>query len=273
MTETSDFVEFQPAETVVRDLAIAATEPVELADGLYGRLVPEGFEFEVLDLVDEGIGDPRFKVGHATVTDVDSFVAYVRDQDEVPRIWADVTRSQVTAVFDDHRSVTAGRQDFKATYQLTKSPEFKQLMEVDGNFRGASSFAELVEDLQHVIASPSTADILELVRKFRSTTIVNLTEHHDDKTGDRTFRYETKTEIAEELIAPDEFVFVVPVYRGQEPVEVRAKFRYRPTGEAVGFGLKMLAITQIHEQAFETVVEELTERLPDSGHVIRGSWA
>jgi len=261
--------DYNDSDRFTLDLAMAATQPAELAERLYGRIVPEGFAFKTLDLADK-IGDPRRKTGSVTVTDVDSFVAYIRDQDETPRLYANIDAGEIIAVFDDHRGDRAGRRQFTARYELTDSPEFGELMAAKNKFAGASRFAEFVEDLQHVIASPSTADLLELVRKFRATTVVSIAEAHDDKSGDRTFRYETKTEISEELIAPDEFVFAVPVYRGQEPVAVDAKFRYRASDSEVRFGIKITGLSQIREQAFDEIVTEIAREVPDAGHIIRG---
>lgn len=257
-------------DDIVRDLAIAASTPHELGDRLVGRIVPEGWSFQRLDLAD-WIGDPRWKTGGALVHDAQSLIDYMGEQDETPRLYAEIETGCIVAVFDDHSGPTAGRKLHRATYRVRATTEWTQLCQADGQFHGAQAFAELVEDLQHIIARPFTADLLDLVRKFKASKIANLTERHDDKSGDRVFSYETETQISDELIAPDEFILALPIYRGQAPVEVRARFRYRAGSGGVQFGIRLVQRDLVLEQAFETEIESVEQGFPSAGRALRGT--
>lgn len=254
----------------VAGLALAATEPTEIAERLLGRVVPPGWSFDHLDL-SQWIGQPRWKTGGPQVYDAQSLIDYSMDQAEIPRLYAELQHNHIVAVFDDHEDDMAGRKAHTATYRVRPTAEWHQLVSVDGDFLGAQAFAEAVEDLQHIIASPSSADLLDLVRKFKASKVAQLTEHHDDKSGDRVFRYETETQISDELIAPDMFVFAVSIYRGQEPVQVKARFRYRAGSGGVQFGLRLVQREYVLEEAFEREVEQVEEGLAGSGRAIRGT--
>lgn len=258
---------------LVRDLAITASAPIDLGDDLVGRIVPEGWSFEIEDLRDRREEAPRSKTGGPSVYDAESLIDYIDGQDETPRLYAEIERGSIVAVFDDHAGPLAGRKAHRAEYRVRPTSEWFQLTSFDGEFVGAQTFAEFIEDVQHIIATPSTADLLDLVRKFKASKIAQLTEHHDDKSGDRVFRYETETQISDELIAPDEFIFALPIYRGQDPTEVRARFRYRAGRDGVQFGLRLVQRDLILEQAFDDEIDGVEAGVPAAGRAIRGTCA
>ncbi|MEM9134264.1 MAG: DUF2303 family protein [Actinomycetota bacterium] len=251
-------------------LGVVASAPVELGDRLHGRVVPPGWSIQTVDLIEYGIGNPRIKTGGPIVYDAQSLIDYEAAQDEQARLYAEVSTGVITAVFDDHDLGIPGRRAHKATYKLRPTAEWRTLTELDGEFCGAQKFAEIIEDLQHIIGSPSTADLLDLVRKFKASKVAQLTEHHDDKSGDRVFRYETETQISDELIAPDAFTFVLPVYHGQEDRKVDARFRYRAGSGGVQFGLRLVQRELVLEAAFETEVDAV-EAGVGGGRAIRGT--
>lgn len=256
---------------VASQLGVIASTPVELGDRVLGRIVPQGYEFVYIDLPGIGVGEPRRKTGGPLVHDAQSLIDYMSEQDETPRLYAEIETGCIVAVFDDHTGPTAGRKLHRATYRVRATTEWAQLCQADGQFHGAQAFAELVEDLQHIIARPFTADLLDLIRKFKASKIASLTEHHDDKSGDRVFRYETETQISDELIAPDEFVLALPIYMGQAPVEVRARFRYRAGSGGVQFGIRLVQRDLVLEQAFETEIESVEQGFPAAQRALRGT--
>jgi len=260
------------AELLAHHVA-ATAEPTALAAAVLAWIKPAGSTLEVFDLADAGLAPPRHKTGRATLRDVDSFVNYIEAQGETPTVYAHHEKQRITAVFDDHTADGPGRRQFTAELLLATPTELMALETADGKWYTAADFADLVDDLRHIIATPDTAQILELVRRFRAETVVTLEDRIDDRTGDRTFHYETNTETRSEIAVPDEFGFAVPIFRGQAPAGIRAAFRYRTGDNGVMFGLKLRHLAKQREDQFDSIVGDVLAELGDVDHILQGEWA
>lgn len=267
---------------LVHQLTIQATRPHQLTDDstLYGAVVPPGWGFATLDLAKCGLGfPPRYKEGGPTLVDIASFADYCNAQAEhavdnrASFYFQDSgaldgasrgaqTAGSVTAVFDDHDGTQAGHAAHRARLALTFSRSFVELCSHNQGYSSGREFAVWIEDHQELIAAPALAELLDLVRSFKATKFTTIEDRYTEESGDVLLHYQTETQAAGDLIVPEAFTFRVPIFQGQDPIELTGRFRYTVEhGDRPLFGYRLVGLDAAVEAAQTALLGELDEAL------------
>lgn len=182
----------------------------------------------------------------------------------------------VKAVFDHHFSSkqrttdepivtqTPSWNSHTATLKLSYHEEYKRLL--DGNGYGFSQlqFAEFVEDNLPLFNTPTGADMLEIAQELKGA------RKADFRAGKRLADGRVNFEYVEELSAktvrgdiniPEDILFFSPIYEGEAPVLLPAKFRWRLDDSGKVSFLYKLMTDRIERQAREQLIASLSERL------------
>lgn len=286
---TSDISDANLAAKVVAELAIASTEPRELARGkIYGWITPNG-DVEQIDLTgDEYLEQPRRKAGRVTVEDVDSFAAYyLRHADDSSEVFADLDAATVTAVLDGHHAADSdqmewgggGWQQHRLTLALRKTDPWKDWTGNDGRMMGQAEFAEFLESHATDVAidsgSITAADLLEVAQKFQAHTKVTFSS------GKRISSGETQLTYAEEIDAkagdrgtievPNQFTLAIRPFDDADGELLIARFRYRVNGGNLTLGYKLDNPARLFREAVAQVVAKAAEAT--SATIMRGKPA
>ncbi len=86
------------------------------------------------------------------------------------------------------------------------------------------------------MVDPEAASLIEICRDLEATQGINFKSGVRLDNGDRTFTYEDETKVKNELVVPSEIKLAIPLYYGEEPTIITAKFRFRVKPGALYFG-------------------------------------
>lgn len=237
------------AENQPKNALDAAIEGARIADPVIttidGRervFVPQGFQ--LVDVTDPFRLAP-FPTQKVTLDNRQSLSAYAnRFSGANSVIIADYEAMTIAAHLDWHGhnqdgdGVTTGSNKHVATLKILPSEEFKRWDAMEGEFHKQELFAAFLEENSVDIAHPEAAVMVEISRDLEATTDQSFKGSVRLENGDRKFRFETETRVANDVVVPKEFLLNIPLYNGEQPTELRAAFRYRPTGQGLLLGFE-----------------------------------
>lgn len=211
-----------------------ASPVIEGPHGARHILVPEGFRLEAAH-------DPHALPPHIIKTAVvvdqrASLSAYVnRFSDERSILIADYDSGSIKAVLDWHYDngleeaevLEPQPREHTCTLKLRPSEEFKRWAEMENTFHGQAEFAAFLEENAVDVIDPEPAILIEISRDLEGTQGVTFKSSTRLENGDRSFVYETETRAKGDIKVPSEFVLSIPLYDGEQPVELRCAFRWR----------------------------------------------
>lgn len=201
-----------------------------------------------------------------------SLIAYVnRFSDRRSAIFADYDKGQIGAILDyhDHNKrlgeevadcgAAPGSVDHRATLVLRDSEEFKRWAGVEGKMLEQAEFAAFLEENAEDIVAPEPTVMIEISRDLEATTGTVFKSSTRLENGDRAFRYETETRTLGEVVVPREFRLSIPLYQGEEPVELRCAFRWRVTGGGLLLGFEWRRVEYQRQAWFARIAHEVAE--------------
>jgi uncharacterized protein YfdQ (DUF2303 family) len=164
-----------------------------------------------------------------------------RFRDDQSILLADYAALTVTARLDWHPNNAADNfgeasaDTHTATLKLQNSEEFARWDKAQGNFMDQADFARFLEENSADIASPDPTIMIELARDFEATAghVYKSSTRLDN--GDRRVVFETDTRAREEMVVPQRFDLLIPVYNGEAPETLTCLFRWRAAGGKVQF--------------------------------------
>lgn len=213
---------------------------VEHPDGRRQIILPDGFALH-------DATDPNRLLDHiqqvVTVDDRSSLVDYAnRFSDANSLIIADYDAGKITAYLDwhqDNKNGLAARQNrHSVTLKLRNSEEWSRWNKMEGEMHAQSDFAMFIEENVTDIIDPDHSQMLEICRDLEATQGSAFKSSTRLESGDRKFTYETETHIRGDISVPTEIKLLIPLYNGEEPVEVRAKFRFKATPQGLVLGFR-----------------------------------
>jgi len=245
--------------------------PIVIASKMVG-------DTETLDAVDlvpyleKYAAKPDRKRIHVTLTDADSFIAYLNEQKEkTTRIFA--TEADIDArsfCFEapiDFIEGTGGAASWithTVKLELETTPEFNTWTSRDGAFFGQVDFAEFLDDNLIDITDPPGADILEVVQNLQVKTDVAFRSNIRLDNGDVQLLYEETSEQSGagakgSIDVPTKFTLNIPVFRGTEPTPIDARFRYRLDRDngRVRFGYRLSQVDRLVEAVVNVTAERI----------------
>lgn len=241
-----------------------ALKLIDAADGRQHVLIPQGYLLH--DITDPN-RQPPFPTCTVNVDDRASLVTYAkRFLTDHSLIIADYDAGKIHVAIDWHPHNQAGAHAGKAaprkhtaTLTLLKSEEFTRWDAMQGKLHEQAVFALFLEENASDIFRPEPAIMLELARDLEGVTgqaFKSRTRHHD---GSHAFKFETENKIISEVQAPEEFQLSIPIYHGEEPEVLTAKFRWRPSAQALMMGFQWHRVEYMRRARFTQIAAAVAE--------------
>lgn len=258
----------QPAfPTAALDAAIEAarlaTPVVAGDDGRQHVFVPEGFRLQ--DITDPHALPPRIEQ-RVTVDDADSLIVYAnRFSGRQSIIVADLDALKISAELDWHKDnqddnpLVAQACSHVATLAMRNSEEFARWSEMENKLHDQAAFAEFLDENANDIIDPAPSVMIEISRDLEAKQGVNFKAGVRLENGDRSFRYETETHVKGDLQVPTRFRLSIPLFFGEEPTEIEAAFRFRPTPEGLKLGFVWRRVEYVRQAQFRQIAYRVAE--------------
>lgn len=267
---TKEFTEIAEMD-YPRDALDASIEGARLADpvidhgdGRKHAFVPERFQLQ--DISDPHRLPPYIKQS-ITVNDRASLIGYVnRFSDDRSILIANYEASTITARLDWHSDNQAATElaaqpnVHVATLKIASSLEYARWSEMEGKMHSQEEFAIFIEENVSDIIDPEHATIIEICRDLEATQGAQFKSRTRLENGDLSFKYETETRVTNDVVVPDEITLAIPLYYGEEPTEIRAKFRFRVNGGGLQLGFKWHRVEYQRQAKFQEMAHDAAEQ-------------
>lgn len=207
--------------------------------------------------------------GTATLHEPADFAEYVNrlKLTECSTLWADLDRSTVTAVLDDHATYSnPGWRSHTVALALKVDPDWQAWADADRKLMQQDGFASFLEDVAHTVVSPDAATMLEVATTFRAKRSADFSSSTRLQSGDVQFAYSEDTKASAgrkgSLEVPEVFTIRVAPWNGVDPVDLTARLRYRiDGGGGLGIGFALLRPDRAKRDAFAAIIAKLREQI------------
>jgi len=235
--------------------AARLAEPtLEMGDGRTFAFMPESYQLRETT-------DPHRLPGHidqaVCLDDRASLVSYTnRFSDTRSILIADYDAGTIASQLDWHRSNNddePGREHTKhtATLKLRDSEEYARWNQMEGEMHSQADFALFIEENVADVLDPDHSVLLEICRDLEATQGVKFRSGVRLDNGDRSFTYEDETHVKNDMTVPTEITLQIPLYFGEEPAQIRAKFRFRPTANGLLLGFRWHRVEYMRQAKFQ----------------------
>lgn len=259
--------------------------------------VPEGVELKSLKyFVDELRQHPERREGRANLESVQSFCDYInRFKNANSAVFAtegDGNNPKLRGIIDHHQQGSDGEARFGrhvAAYDFPMSEQWKAWHEADGSPMSQEQFAEFLEDRLLDVREPSEAG--ESAAKFSDDLAVSLAtpaqlrdlskglsvrvnqraaQKFNTNTGETTlsFSEDHAQEDGTPIAVPGGFVLGIPVFHAGDGYQLHARLRYRVSGRAVSWTVKLHRPDVVFRHAFNEAADAVAKKT--ECHVFRG---
>jgi len=257
------------AETIA-GLAVkaAAANVVKQADGREYLVVPNGFsEREISDPHGLKLSTPRYISQVVTVQALDSLVDYVNAyKTGNTMLFADIMANSITALIDYHgRDQKAQNVAHRVTMALPYSEEWKLWTAIDGKMMGQLEFARFLEENHPDIAQPNAAELIEMARDLHAARNVKFSKVVRTDSDNENFTAEDTTTLGSRATGnsvelPRQFTVRIPVYFGEEAIDMSAFLRWKVGDEGMQLGIKLWRPEHVRQAMFKQIVVGAAER-------------
>lgn len=177
-------------------------------------------------------------------------------------LFADVAASRIVAAVDYHGAASPALVDHRATLDLPFSEEWKTWTTMNGLLKPQLEFARFIEENAPDIKAPDAASLLEAVRDLQAKRSVNFIQAVRTASDNENFEYadNTETRAKGDIELPTKFLLSVPIYFGDQAVEVPAFLRWKLDDGKLHLGIKLHRAEHIRQAAFQLIVTEATEK-------------
>lgn len=234
------FYDPRAALDVALDAARLASPVVTGPDGRLYAALPKT---HALTELDDRRELPPWPTEALVFDDQASQIAYVnRFSDERSVLIADFSALTVTARLDWHphnENVafhTASPDCHSATLKLLESEEFSRWNAAAGKMHDQAEFARFLEENSTDIGNPDPAVMIEIARDFEATAGSTYKSSVRLDNGDRRLTFETDTRAREDMVIPQKFDLMIPVFNGEAAEALTCLFRWRASNGTVQLG-------------------------------------
>lgn len=254
------------AEAVAALSNIGAPIPtIDLPDGLLltrdGKGIIERWDPE------PWAATPRRSKGTRVLDTEIAFGAFVNDHGigDVTHVYAARRGLTFTAVFDDDANTNGnlepGWRAYRASLALEAGESWKKWTAIDNCWQSQAEFIDLLEDrIEDVILPPAT-DLLEIARTFSMNKTVTFKSSMSLSTGLVQLQYDEEGAGAggglQNISVPERITLALHPIKGDEPVEVKARLRWRVEDGALGIMVKLDRLDDVLELAWAAVVDRV----------------
>jgi len=234
-------------------------------------IAPEGHSHQLVDL--EVLADaPDRKRGVFTVYTAESFNEYFNrhkvtsPENAASLVFADGKLTNpgqaVIGVLNPHALDKPAWHDHRVVLSLRPSREWETWTGANRKSMPQATFAEFIENNSVDIVRPEGAAILEMVTSFQAKRNVDFKQATRLQNGDVQLQYEDTTTATAgakgNLEVPEKFTILIPIFDGDQPVEIEARFRYRISEGKLFLFFDLLRPENKRDEAFAAIVEEIT---------------
>lgn len=247
----------------LRNLAREAIQP-QTGEKVHYAIVPEGSRVVSLKEQQYPNGMPPERIiATLKMQDAGSFCSYINSfKDDRTRIFADTTLSTLgfTALLDYHHANAGEPQllSHKATFPLKHSEEWGLWFGKHDKLIPQAEFAEFLEDNRADIVSPDSATMLEVARDLQAHTEVNFASKINSQNGAATLQFDEQikaTVATGQITVPESFTIRIPVFFGEQPIDITARLRFRISSGKLSFQFKLYRPSETISKAFQVVRE------------------
>lgn len=219
--------------------------------------------------------EPIRRKGHVTLTEVDSFNAYVNRFKSPERtvVYASSAHRRLTAVFDEFRAGAvpvpdvegdidwqvgrAGWRQHRASYTCPLAPEWKTFTGAASKDMSQAAFGDFIEAQMEYLASgdgfAAPGDVLLMARSLVINSKGTFSRKLNPTTGESSLVCETDHG-AESTKIPRAFLLALRVFEGGEAYAVEARLRFQMlNGTTPSFSFALHRQAEIELQAFTDV--------------------
>lgn len=250
---------FEKALSVAMSRAPAHDTP----DGGKLVIVPEGYKAERVAPLEPTL--PRIRQA-VTLHDRDSFTSYVnRYKSDATRVFAEPGFmangvAKIVATLDYHQPKVAEHCAHVASYVPRYSEQWLRWQKAASAPMKQAEFAEFVEEVRADIVAPEAARLLDIVRTFKASKKVEFDSVVYQANGDVMLAYDERTEQKGQSGAlPETMTIGIPVYFRGTPFSVPVFVRFKVSGGAVQFHLKIDRADVIEDAAFSELTTKVGE--------------
>lgn len=219
-------------------------------------------DFEYLE------SSPRRNRGAAVVHDTASFIDYVkRLESPTTTVWADQPHGTMTAILNDYmpyeqdEGLYGGWRDFTVRLDLQRDLEWQAWLRIDGQWLPQVDMAEFLEQHARTVTAPDAATMLEVATSMSATRTANFAQSVNLSTSDIQLSYAEETRGSTRTgrtEIPRELQLLLAPYVGSDPVEVRARFRYRITDQGrLSLGVVLIRPDLVERAAYADMLSEV----------------
>lgn len=167
----------------------------------------------------------------------------------------------VVAVLDYHSPEQPQNGYHRATYMPRHSDQWKRWQDLNGATLKQAEFAEIIEEVRGDINVPSAAELMDVVRAFKASRKVDFDSVVYQPNGDLVLGYSDKTEqTGSSGRLPEVLDLGLPVYFRGATFRVHCFVRYKVSGGAVNFTLKLDRPDRIEDEAFRDILTAVAEQ-------------
>jgi uncharacterized protein YfdQ (DUF2303 family) len=241
-------------------VAAARVDPVIAGpNGQRHAIVPDGFT--LAELKDPYALSP-WPVQAVIVDNRASLSAYVnRFSDPRTVLIADIDAGTISARIDYHEAEggLSGPCRHSCTLKMRDSEEFRRWNAIAGKLKPQADFAAFLEENACDVIDPEPAVLIEISRDLEAVQNVSFRASNRLENGDRAFVYETETKTKGEVRIPREFTLQIPLYDGEEPVQITCAFRYRIEAGGLLLGFEWRRVEYQRRAVFGQVATQASE--------------
>lgn len=244
--------------------SLAKPQTFTAKDGVEWLLAPDGKLTAVIPREHTYLAERPVRIEQAVkVGDAASFLSYhALYSDENSRAFAERDSNSIRAVLDYHKSndKTARFGKHTLTLVLRHTEEWQKWTKSNGKPMEQAEFAEFLEENAPDVVFPSAADMLEMATTLQATIDVQFKKAYNLQSGAVELRYEENINGRfgkGEVVVPKSFKISIPVYDGQDAVQIEAMFRFRIRGEKLSLHYQLLHLDRWKRDAFNAVVAEI----------------
>lgn len=250
-------------KTLTKAEALAAPIVHGQTDRQYA-LIPDGYKLQEITDPDRLAARPKAKV---KVDDRAGLVTYTNlHQTKQSMIFGDYDAGTITTVIDWHphnqdtdQRGQSGAQQHAVTLTLLPSEEFSRWHNMQNKMHKQADFALFLEENASDIHFPEPGIMLELARDLEGVTGQTFKARTRLTDGSHAFAFETENKITSRVTAPEEFHLMIPLYNGEDPELLTAKFRWRPTSEGLLLGFVWHRVEYMRRARFTQIVAAASE--------------
>jgi len=250
--------------------------------------VPHGMRLQVLKpLLDSWADAPDRREGTTTLTTIEAFVAWMnrfKDTDSI--VYLDDTNLQqprLVGIIDYHREGAEGKPRFqrhRAVYEFPVSNEWAAWTSRNGKPTSQAAFAEFLEDhlvdiypgtppleslttfaTTYGITLATPAALLEVSKNLHVTVEQKLIQHTNLSTGEALLQFEEShsDKAGGQVKFPRGFAIAIPVFRGEPPIAIPVRLRYKADGQKVIFTMVLYRLDIVMEHALLKAMKRVAE--------------